>query len=358
MTPSFDAAPLASPENGRESHAALLVFATCPSSLGVSGGYVDTVARAAGSSESAGFAGMLIYADNSLVDPWLVSQIVIQSTQTQCPLVAVQPVLMHPYCVAKMVATLGFLHHRRVFLNIIAGGFKNDLAAFDDSAAEDQRYERLIEYTQIVQRLLEGGTVTHSGRFYQAKGLRLSPRLSPELIPGILMSASSQAGWAAARKTGAIAIQYAEPPSKNEPTSTKEPGPNGIRIGIVTRPSQDEAWQVALARFPGDRKGELTRQMAQKVSDSVWHQRLSEIGRASANGGAPRPSDVYWLHPFENYQTNCPYLVGSYAEVAAELARYMALGNRTYILDFPVAEDEFEHTSKAFQIASQLTRKL
>jgi len=185
------------------------------------------------------------------------------------------------------------------------------------------------------------------------KDLRLSPRLSPELMPGILMSGSSEAGRAAAGKTGAIAIQYPEPPGRSDTSSPPLPGPRGIRIGIVTRPSEEDAWEVALARFPGDRKGQLTRQMAMKVSDSVWHQRLSEIGKVSTNGATSRSRDVYWLHPFENYQTNCPYLVGSYESVAAELARYMELGNRTYILDIPVAEDEFEHTGKVFQIASR-----
>lgn len=353
MTPNLAAAAVVSPDNTRKSQRSLLVFTTCPSSLGVSSGYLERVGQVARWSEAAGCAGMLIYTDNSLVDPWLVSQIVLQNTHSQCPLVAVQPVLMHPYCVAKMVSTLGFLYNRRVFLNMVAGGFKNDLATLNDTTAHDQRYERLVEYTQIIQKLLEGGTVTFAGQFYRVKDLHLSPQLSPELMPGILMSGSSEAGRAAARKTGAIAIQYPEPPGKSEPTSPGEPGPNGIRIGIVTRPSEEEAWQVALARFPGDRKGQLTRQMAQKVSDSVWHQRLSEISKASANRGAPRASDAYWLHPFENYQTNCPYLVGSYDSVAAELARYMESGNRTYILDIPVAEDEFEHTGKVFQIASQ-----
>jgi alkanesulfonate monooxygenase len=351
VTPNL-AAAVVSPIKTSESQP-LLVFTTCPSSFGVSGGYLERVGQVARWSEAAGCAGTLIYTDNSLVDPWLVSQIVIENTRCQCPLVAVQPVLMHPYCVAKMVSTLGFLHNRRVFLNMVAGGFKNDLAALNDNTAHDQRYDRLVEYTQIIQRLLEGGAVTLAGQFYQVKDLHLSPRLSPELMPGILMSGSSEAGRTAAKKTGAIAIQYPEPPGNSEPTSPREHGPQGIRIGIVTRPSEEDAWQVALARFPGDRKGQLTRQMAQKVSDSVWHQRLSEIGKASANGGAPRASDVYWLHPFENYQTNCPYLVGSYDSVAAELARYMELGNRTYILDIPVAEDEFNHTGRVFQIASQ-----
>jgi alkanesulfonate monooxygenase len=353
MTPNVAAVGVVSPDISRESRASLLVFTTCPSSLGVSEGYLEKVAQVARWSETAGCAGMLIYTDNSLVDPWLVSQIVIQNTHSQSPLIAVQPVLMHPYCVAKMVSTLGFLHHRRVYLNMVAGGFKNDLVALNDTTAHDQRYERLVEYTEIIQRLLAGGSVTFTGHFYQVKDLRLNPRLAPELMPGILMSGSSEAGLVAARKTGAIAIQYPEPPGKSHAPSTGEAGPHGIRIGIITRPSAEDAWHVALARFPGDRKGQLTRQMAHKVSDSVWHNRLSELGKASGNGGTPQSADVYWLHPFENYQTNCPYLVGSYDTVAAELTRYLELGNRTFILDIPVAGDEFEHTGKVFQIASQ-----
>ena len=32
--------------------------------------------------------------------------------------------------------------------------------------------------------------------------------------------------------------------------------------------------------------------------------------------------DTYWVYPFENYQTSCPYLVGSYQSVADELAHH------------------------------------
>jgi len=46
----------------------------------------------------------LIYTDNGLVDPWLIAQAMITHTERLCPLVAVQPVYMHPYAVAKMVA--------------------------------------------------------------------------------------------------------------------------------------------------------------------------------------------------------------------------------------------------------------
>src|SRR5436305_414856 len=87
----------------------LSLFATSPQSKDVDASeYRDRVAAVARWSEEAGFSGILVYADNGLVDPWLVSQLIIESTETLSPLVAVQPVYVHPYSAAKMVASLGY----------------------------------------------------------------------------------------------------------------------------------------------------------------------------------------------------------------------------------------------------------
>ncbi len=129
----------------------LKVFSTCPQSCAVDReSYFQSVIDIARWSEEAGCEGILVYADNSLVDPWLVSQIIIQHTKSLCPLVAVQPVYMHPYSVAKMVSSLGHLYRRRIYLNMVAGGFKNDLAALHDTTPHDDRYVRLLEYTVII----------------------------------------------------------------------------------------------------------------------------------------------------------------------------------------------------------------
>ena len=73
---------------------------------------------------------------------------------------------------------------------------------------------------------------------------------------------------------------------------------------------------------------------------------LSELGEA-----APSSRNPYWLVPFENYKTFCPYLVGSYDRVADELERYLLLGFRTFILDIPASEEELGHTAIAFERA-------
>src|SRR2546426_11956881 len=82
----------------------------------------------------------------------LASHITTKNTPRLCPLVAVQPIYMHPYAVAKLVASFGHLYGRRIYLNMVAGGFKNDLVALNDTTPHDQRYDRLIEYTRSEER--------------------------------------------------------------------------------------------------------------------------------------------------------------------------------------------------------------
>ncbi len=325
----------------------LKVFATCPPSYGaMRGRYVPQVIDAARWSEAAGCEGMLVYTDNGLLDPWLVSQVILTHTERLCPLVAVQPVYMHPYTVAKMVASFGLLYGRRLYLNMVAGGFKNDLNALNDPTPHDERYARLVEYTSVILKLLgTKGTTSYQGRYYTLTNIRLAPPLAPELLPGVFVSGSSDAGLHAARELGATAVQYPKPVSEYE---TSPPGgveSLGIRIGVIAREDSGDAWAVARHRFPEDRMGQLTRQLATKVSDSEWHNQLSELRQGTIE-------DPYWMVPFANYKTNCPYLVGSYDRVAEEIARYVGVGYRTVILDIPASLEELRHIRVAVERAA------
>ena len=316
--------------------------------------YVQQIVDVARWSEDAGCKAILVYTDNSLVDAWLVSQIILQSTKTLCPLVAVQPVYMHPYTVAKMVATFGHLYGRKIYLNLVAGGFKNDLAALHDTTLHDERYLRLIEYTTVIQRLLSSSApVTFEGQFYKVHNLRMTPPLDPELYPGFLISGSSEAGMAAAKAIGATPVQYPKPAKEYEPNSISGANRAGIRVGVIARPESAEAWAVALERFPGDRKGQLAHQLAMRTSDSVWHKQLSQMAREPGE-----LQGVYWMWPFENYQTFCPYLVGSYEEVAEEVSRYIRCGYQTFILDIPPAREELTHVKIVFDLASRTVAAL
>jgi alkanesulfonate monooxygenase len=327
----------------------LKIFSTCPQSADESAdSYVRRVADVARWSEDAGCEGILVYTDNRLVDPWLTAQVILSHTERLCPLVAVQPIYMHPYTAAKMVATLGFMHGRRLWLNMLAGGFRNDLLALNDPTPHDERYERTVEYTLIIKELLAGaGPVTYDGRYYQVSNLRMSPPLADDLYPGVMISGSSSAGLAAARQIDALAVQYPGPPGEEAPADDADID-IGYRIGIIARETADEAWKVANARFPKDRRGQLAHQLATKVSDSQWHRQLSELGTRPVSEFSP-----YWLGPFHNYKTFCPYLVGSYEQIVDEIVKYIGLGARSFVLDIPASEEELEHIGTVFDSAEK-----
>jgi len=327
----------------------LEVFCTCPQSSMVSRGeYADEVKAVARWSEECGCRGILVYTDNSLLDPWLVSQIILQNTEKLCPLVAVQPAYMHPYAVAKIVSSLAYLYERRIYLNMVAGGFTADLAALNDTTPHDKRYARLIEYTSIIKQLLETSSpVTFEGEFYTVRNLKMTPPLPASLRPGIFVSGSSEAGLIAAKALGATAVKYPKP-AGDYGQANSECLDSGVRVGIITRASADEAWRIDHERFPTDKKGQLTHKLAIKISDSVWHKQLSELGARSNIHETP-----YWLVPFENYKTFCPYLVGDYGTVSDEIALYVAAGYETFILDIPSNQEELSHTSEVFKLAAK-----
>lgn len=328
------------------------IYSTCPqSSIEHLPDYLKRVADVAKWSEEAGCEGTLIYTDNSLIDPWLVAQVVIQSTNLLSPLVAVQPIYMHPYSVAKMVTSLANLHGRRVYLNMVAGGFRNDLLSLNDQTPHDRRYDRLTEYTWIINELLAGESpVNFKGDYFEVNKLMLKPPCPEEFLPGIFMSGSSEAGLKATHALGATAIKYPEPSGTYEGREPDREIDSGIRIGIISRDKESVAWDIAHKRFPEDRKGQLTHQLAMKVSDSVWHKQLSNLADETDPEKNP-----YWLTPFQNYKTFCPYLVGSHDRVAEEIARYIEAGFMTFILDIPPDNEELHHTGIVFRKAVTLS---
>lgn len=319
------------------------LFTTIPPAGRVGGGgYRDLVRRSARLSEEAGFVGALVYSDNNTVDPWAVAQEVLGATEAFQPLVALQPVYQHPYTVAKTIASLGLLHGRRICLNLVAGGSRADLAALDDTTEHDRRYDRLTEYTRLIVRLLAGGQVSAAGDHYRVSGLSLYPALPEHLAPELFISGSSPAGRAAAAELGAIPVRYPEPTGGDDGQAG-----GGVRIGVIARDTDEEAWRVANERFPATRAGRMLQRMARDASDSQWVARLSAADEFP--GG---PDSPYWMGPFQTYATFCPYLVGTHEKVAAELARYLDQGCHTFILDTARDEADYADTAAVFARAA------
>ena len=98
---------------------------------------------------------------------------------------------------------------------------------------------------------------------------------------------------------------------------------SAVTIGVIARESSEHAWALARSRFP--------------------------CGRGRTDESHPQ-----WLAPMREYDAGCPYLVGSYDAVAAELERHLASGCRRFILGVPIEPEELDHVQKAFGHAPTL----
>ncbi len=299
--------------------------------------YVDELMRVARFADDNGFEGILLFEGNDVfVQPWAMAQHIMAQTKRSSPLIAVNPVYMHPFTAAKYVASLAELHGRKVYLNMITGTAVSDLEGLGDAFSHGDRYVRLGEYVTLVRELLASARpVSFKGRFYSTAGLQLHSRPPADLMPEFLIAGQSDAARRVAQQTGCIKMQMLPPDLE---AGIKAPG---LNFGIFARESRDEARHAAMHRFRDDPDDRELLALTMENTDSVWKRHLydGQSDKMQANG--------YWLLPFLTFQADCPYLVGSYAEIGAKIRGFAEQGLTTVMLDMVADDTEMSHVRKA-----------
>jgi alkanesulfonate monooxygenase len=299
--------------------------------------YVGEMMRVAGFADRNGFEGILLFEGNDVfVEPWTMAQHIMAETTRSSPLIAVNPLHMHPFTAAKFASSFAQLYGRKVYLNMITGTAISDLQGLGDEQSHADRYVRLGEYVALMRQLLASPRpVNFAGRFYRASNLQLRPRLPVELMPEFLIAGQSEAARRVAEETGCIKMQML-PPDLDRGLDAA-----GMNFGIFARERRDEARQAATARFRDNQDDRELLALTVENSDSVWKRRLHEgqSGELQDNG--------YWLLPFLTFQADCPYFVGSYDEIGAKLKQFSAKGLTTIMLDMVADESEMQHVCKA-----------
>jgi alkanesulfonate monooxygenase len=322
----------------------LTVYGTMPE-LGGSdrAGYPGRLLEQARWLDEAGCRGALLFSDNENIEAWTAAQMIIAGTDRFVPLVAVNPVYMHPFSLAQVVSGIGILYRRGVDLNLVSGGFDLHLRKLGSRLSHEERYDRLTEYGHIVMGLLAGtGPVSRRGAYYTVSSAALPGPLDPGLMPRVFVSGASQDCVRAQRSLAVERLTYPREPGVYE--GVRPLAGCGLRLGIIAREDSAVAWRVARRRFPHDPAGEKSHDLAGTLVKSHWHQQQS---MDALNGSAP--AGAYWLYPFRAYRTFAPYLVGSYDEVGELFARYRELGARTVILDHLPDPEELHHALTALK---------
>ncbi|PDT87328.1 LLM class flavin-dependent oxidoreductase [Bradyrhizobium sp. Y36] len=303
------------------------------------GKYVDELMHVAHFADLNGLAGLLLFEGNDVfVQPWAMAQHIVAQTKRSSPLIAVNPVYMHPFTAAKLVSSFVQLYGRKLYLNMITGTAVSDLQALGDQCAHADRYVRLGEFIKLVRLLLESSRpIDFRGTFYTASGLHLHYRPPADLLPEFLIAGQSDAAQRIASEAGCIKMQML-PPDHDRGINAP-----GLNFGIFARQGRDAARRAARERFSDSAEGRELLTLTMENTDSVWKRRLFEGQTAEMQHNG------YWLLPFLTFQADCPYLVGSYAEIGEKLRTFAAQGLTTIMLDMIADEAEMRHVGKALQ---------
>lgn len=295
------------------------------------------------------FTGPLLFTGNdTFVEPWVCAQTVIDRYGCS-PLVAVNPVYMHPFSAAKLVSSCAYVFGRKVYLNMVTGTSLSQHVALDDHIDHDRKYDRLREYIEIIQLLIEQSPAeaSYHGDFYKIDKLKLFPPIDDSLRPDYFIAGHSDAARAVKEATGAIGMQMLLPDLAKDFS-----GAAGIHFGVVTRPTEEAAWKAANQRFPESARGQFILEKSMENTDSVWKKRLK-----FAADTLDRCDNGYWLAPFRNFQADCPYFVGSHDQLADLVVSLAEKGVEHIIHDVPCDEQEFAETAAAYQKAQDRLRQ-
>jgi len=273
-----------------------------------------------------GFEGSLFFQNNSTdIEPWVIAQDICCRFPSQSPFIAVNPIYMHPYTVAQKIQSLANLYKRKLYLNFIAGTSISDMEAINLNLPHEDRYERLIEYIKIIIHLLtDTSPLTFKGKYYITSNLQLTSTLDKSLLPNYFISGSSTGANRSRELTGAAKLEMAKPL-----TEMKSKDACTLHFGILARETSEEAQQYLSKKF--NARYEETEELleyAMRNADAIWKKQLKEF----------REDNVYRLTPFRNFKADCPYLVGSFEQVAAYISNYTSLGANLFVVETTVQE--------------------
>ena len=302
--------------------------------------YLAQVAKAA---EQLGFEAVLTPTGTWCEDAWLATAALIAHTTRLKFLVAFRPGLVSPTLAAQMAATYQRLSRGRLLLNVVTGGQASEQRRFGDHLSHDERYARTAEFLAIVRGAWTGRPFDFSGEYYQVEGATVMR--PPEPAPGVYFGGSSAAAGPVAARYVDTYLTWGEPPAQVADKLAWIRGLAaaegralrfGIRLHVITRDTEQEAWAVADGLL--DRLDPAEIDKAQQVlgaTESAGQDRMRALHASYRNGGRAGDLEIYphlWAGVGLVRGGAGTALVGSHDEVAERIAEDYALGVDEFIL--------------------------
>jgi FMNH2-dependent dimethyl sulfone monooxygenase len=152
--------------------------------------------------DEAGFAITLI-AQRFLgpdLEAWIQSAALAQATRRIHIMTAIHPIFWNPQLTAKMGASLDRVSGGRFDINLVTGWFQEEQVKYGGEPIDEQRYERSVEFIQVIRALWSRERVTFHGKHYTLDDVPLHMR--PVGSPCVYTTTRSEEGRDMAAQVG------------------------------------------------------------------------------------------------------------------------------------------------------------
>lgn len=314
---------------------------------------IDYLSLVAGAAEKLGFTGALTPTSSWCEDAWVFTAALTQRTEHFKYLVAFRPGLQAPTLVAQAAATYQRISRNRLLLNVVTGGDDIEQRRFGDYLGKSERYERAAEFLTIFRQLWSGEPVTFTGKHLSVENATIIPA---ETWPDIYLGGSSAEALEVAAEHADVYLTWGEPPAqvaekldavrhqvKNLGRARRAAGELrfGIRLHVISRPTEEEAWAQADKLLAGlDPESIKRAQQVQRSSQSEGQRRMSALHGGRTDNLEVSPN--LWAGIGLVRGGAGTALVGSHEQVADRIAEYHELGLDEFILSgYPHLEEAF-----------------
>lgn len=316
--------------------------------------YLTQIALAA---EHNGFESVLTPTGLWCEDAWITTSALIARTSRLKFLVATRPGQVSPTIIAQQAAAFQKFSNNRLFINIVVGGEDHEQRAFADYSTKEERYLTSAEALTILDHLWnDPQPYSFEGKFLRIENAQL--KQLPEVSPAIFFGGSSDLGIQVASRHSNVYLTWGEPVAnakekidrvRREADSVGRELEYDIRLHIIARPTDEEAWDVAQRLLDGIDPAEVEKiQAGLARSQSEGQRRMTELhhqGAGFSSGQSARVLEIednLWAGVGLVRGGAGTALVGSYESVAAAIKRYYDVGFTHFVLSgYPHLEETY-----------------
>lgn len=253
-----------------------------------------------------GFTGSLCYSNHhDFYDPWmLAARHVIEGKKK--PLVAANPVYVHPYTLVKSITTLTEFLQGPLAVNFITGTSLNDLRQVGDDLSKEERYQRLDEYMEVVKLYLESNRNPFSfeGKYFHLENTSYVGEINE--LPDFYIAGSSELAIELIKKYEAV---QARPLFSSDLKENKGFEKTAFFVSVHEAENTSQGILQLKEFLQINKASEVGFRFKMANTDSVWRKKQLEDTEFDA-------ADGFWAGSIKS-MINAPFLVGK-SEIISE----------------------------------------